>query len=67
VAGDELVDSIDERRRPDDAKEPSKRARQSDLFEECDTTAFVAWDRCGVLQNEPPAIVPSFLGHVGEQ
>jgi hypothetical protein len=67
VAGDELVEGVDERLRPNDSKEPSQRAGKSYLREECHAAACVAWHERSVLEDEPPAVVPPFLGHVGEQ
>lgn len=67
MVGDELVEGIDERLRPDDSKEPSQRPGESNLREECDAAACVAWHERSVLQDEPPAVVPPSLGHVGEQ
>lgn len=67
VAGDELVEGIDERLRLKDSKKPSQRAGESHLREECDAAACVAWHERSVLEDEPPAVVPLVLGRVGEQ
>jgi hypothetical protein len=67
MAGDELVEGIDEPLRPHESKEPSQRASESHLREECDAAACVARYGCCVPQDKPPAVVPAFFGHVGEQ
>ena len=67
VAGGELVELIDESLRSDHSKKPSQRPGESKLQEECDAAALVAWHERSVPQDEPPAIVSSFDGHVDEQ
>jgi hypothetical protein len=64
VAGDELVEGIDERLSPDDSKEPPERPGESHLRKKFDAAACVAWHECCVLQDEPPALVPLLLWHV---
>jgi len=67
VPGDELVEGIDDRLRPNDSKEQSQRPGESQLCEKCDAASCVARYGCGVPQNEPPAVVPPRRGNVGEQ
>jgi hypothetical protein len=67
VAGDQLVKRIDEPPCPDSSKDASQRSGEPQLGEQCDAAARVARNESSILQDDPPAVVPPFLGHVDQQ
>jgi hypothetical protein len=66
MASDELVERVEERRRPECSERLSERAGQPELQEECHRAARVPLNRRAVSQDEPPALVAGLLGDRGE-
>lgn len=67
VAGHDLVERVDDRRRVDCPERPSHRPRQTDFGQEHDAASGVTGDRGPVADNEPPAFEPGVFGHACEQ
>jgi hypothetical protein len=67
MAGDELVEGIDERVRTNGSKKPSQRPGESQLYQQRDAASCVSWQGCPVPGNQPPALVSAWLGNPGKQ
>jgi hypothetical protein len=67
VAGHDLVERVDDRRRVDCPERPSHRPRQADFGQERDAAPGVTGDRGSVADNEPPAFEPGVFGHACEE
>jgi hypothetical protein len=67
VAGEELVEGVEERPCPQGSQGPAERARQAELGEDLDCAPVVARDRCAVAEHEPPALAAPLLRNGCEQ
>ncbi len=59
----ELVQSIDERRQPERLEGKANPPRQPELGQERYAPTIIACDRCAIVEDDPPTLAPSFLGH----
>jgi hypothetical protein len=64
---DERVESVDERRCPQDEEHRAERPGQANLHEESHAASRIPWNRRSIPRNEPPAVVPRLLGDAREQ
>jgi hypothetical protein len=67
MAGDKLVQPIDERGHPERSQRAAQRARQPELGEDRHSSPIVARNRAAVAKHEPPAFAARLLGHGFEQ
>jgi hypothetical protein len=67
MAGNELVERVDERRRSDRPQDVSERMRQPHLGEERDAPSRVAGNRRPVAKDEPPAVATFVFRHGGQE
>jgi hypothetical protein len=62
MAGEELVQRIEQARCADRFDKTREWPGQAYLGKERNSSAIVAWNRCAVAMHEPPALVAVFLG-----
>jgi hypothetical protein len=67
MAGNEFVQRIEERRRPQRPEEARERTREPELGEQRHTPAAVAGNRRAVPAHQPPTLAAGFLGNGREQ
>jgi hypothetical protein len=67
VAGDELVEAVDEHRRSDRPQGASDRLREPHLGEERHAASRVAGNRRPVGKDEPPAVTALVFRHSGKE
>jgi hypothetical protein len=61
MAGEHLVDAVDERAGPERSQAATERPRQPQLGEHSDPASVVAGEGRAVAQDEPPALVPPLV------
>jgi hypothetical protein len=67
IAGDELVETIDDDRSVKRSQQASEGSSEPDLGEERHTSSRVAGHRNAVAEHKPPTLTARFLGHGGKE
>jgi hypothetical protein len=61
MASHKLVQRVDQERCSHDSQQARERARKAYLGEDRRASAAVAWNRCAIAKDEPPALTAVFL------